>query len=130
MVRAHASVSIDELCWAIVHDGPDAIVYADKAGLIEFWNHAAERMFGYSADDALGKSLDIIIPEPFRARHWKAYSETVRTGVTRYGDGLVLAVPAIRKDGASISIEFSIFPFRNQNDHLVGIAALLRNITR
>jgi PAS domain S-box-containing protein len=130
MVRTHAPINIDELCRAIVHDGPDAIVCADNAGLIQFWNHAAERIFGYSADDALGKSLDIIIPEPFRARHWEAYSATVRTGITRYGDGLVLAVPAIRKDGASISIEFSIFPFRNQNDHLVGIAAILRNVTR
>jgi len=100
---------IDRFCSKLVHEGPDAIVYADSSGLILFWNHGAERIFGYSAKEAIGSSLDLIMPENLRARHWAAYRETMRTGKTRYGEGDVLAVPALGKGGRRISIEFTIF---------------------
>jgi PAS domain S-box-containing protein len=112
-----------------VRDAPDAIVYADAQGLIQFWNRSAERIFGFSEAEALGKTLDIIIPESLRGRHWQGYRATMQTGNTRYGVGETLAVPAMRKDGQRISIEFTILPFRDDAGRMVGIAAILRDVT-
>jgi PAS domain S-box-containing protein len=78
----------------------------------------------------MGKSLDIIIPENLRKRHWDGFTETVRTGKTRYGAGDVLAVPALRKDGVRISIEFSILPFFDRAGRILGMAAILRDVTK
>jgi PAS domain S-box-containing protein len=77
----------------------------------------------------LGQSLDIIIPEGLRARHWAGYSATMQSGSTRYGAGEILAVPAMRKDGRRISIEFTILPFRDDAGRMQGIAAILRDVT-
>jgi PAS domain S-box-containing protein len=77
----------------------------------------------------LGQSLDIIIPENLRERHWAGYDQTMRTGVTRYGAGDLLAVPAIRKDGSRISVEFTILPFREDDGGMAGIVAVLRDVT-
>ena len=100
---------IDEFCRTLVHEAPDAIVYADVGGMIRFWNRGAERIFGFSASEVLGKSLDMIIPESMRKRHWDAYLETTRTGKTRYGAGEVLAVPGIaeRQDVCADRIFYS-----------------------
>ncbi len=98
--------------------------------MIRFWNLGAERIFGFSEEEALEKTLDIIIPKNLRQRHWNAYAHTIRTGVTRYGEGDVLAVPALRKDGTLISIEFSIIPFRDQEDRMLGVAAILRDVSK
>lgn len=120
---------IDRFYRTLVHETSDAIVYADEAGRIAFWNKGAERIFGFTASEAVGKSLDIIIPERLRKRHWGGYGETVRTGKTRYGAGALLAVPALRKDGARISVEFTILPFRDRRGRILGIAATLRDVT-
>ncbi len=110
-------------------DAPDAIIYADAQGLIQFWNRSAERIFGFSEAEALGQTLDIIIPESLRGRHWQGYRATMQTGNTRYGVGETLAVPAMRKDGRRISIEFTILPFRDDTGRMEGIAAILRDVT-
>src|SRR4051812_28731931 len=107
----------------------DAIVYADEAGVIRFWNGGATRIFGFTETDAIGRSLDIIIPERLRARHWTGFRETMRTGQSRYDSGQMLAVPAIRKDGASISVEFTIVPFADDSGQMIGIAAIMRDVT-
>jgi PAS domain S-box-containing protein len=107
----------------------DAVIYADAEGHIQYWNTSAERMFDYATNEAVGQSLDLIIPAALRARHWEGYAKTMRTGTTRYGAGDVLAVPAIRKDGARISIEFTITPFRDPTGAMVGIAAIIRDVT-
>jgi len=112
-----------------VRDAPDAIIYADAQGLIQFWNRSAERIFGFSEAEALGKTLDIIIPESLRGRHWQGYRATMQTGNTRYGVGETLAVPAMRKDGRRISIEFTILPFRDDAGRMEGIAAIPRDVT-
>ena len=112
-----------------VRDAPDAIIYADEQGLIQFWNRSAERIFGFPEAEALGKTLDIIIPESLRGRHWQGYRATMQTGNTRYGVGEILAVPAMRKDGQRISIEFTILPFRDDAGRMEGIAAILRDVT-
>lgn len=108
---------------------PDAIVYADEAGLIRVWNAGAVRMFGFTEDEALGRSLDIVIPTNLRDRHWQGYRETMRTGQTRYGDGQILSVPAMRKDGTRLSVEFTIVPFTGENGRMAGIAAIMRDAT-
>ncbi|MGE0415476.1 MAG: PAS domain-containing protein [Acetobacteraceae bacterium] len=108
---------------------PDAIVHADAAGVIQVWNAGATRLFGFTAEEAIGRSLDIIIPEGLRDRHWTGYRDTMRTGQTRYGDGQVLSVPAIRKDGTRISVEFTIVPFAGEDGRMTGIAAIMRDAT-
>jgi PAS domain S-box-containing protein len=112
-----------------VRDASDAIIYADEQGLIQLWNRSAERIFGFPEAEALGKTLDIIIPESLRGRHWQGYRATMETGNTRYGVGETLAVPAMRKDGQRISIEFTILPFRDDAGRMEGIAAILRDVT-
>ena len=112
----------------IVEHSPEAIVVADPDGLIQFWNHAAEAIFGYPATEALGHSLDLIIPEPQRERHWSGYRAVMRSGQTRYGRDL-LAVPAVRKDGARISVEFYVVLLRDDTGQIAGIAALIREVT-
>ncbi len=114
----------------LIHEAPDAIIYADVGGMIQFWNRGAERIFSFSQAEVMGKSLDLIIPENLRKRHWDAYSRTMKTGQTRYGVGDVLAVPALRKDGTPVSIEFSILPFRDHQGHITGVAAILRDVTK
>jgi PAS domain S-box-containing protein len=121
---------IDRFYRTLVHETSDAIVYADSEGRISFWNKGAEQIFGFAASEAIGKTLDIIIPENLRKRHWDGYEETVRTGKTRYGAGDLLAVPALRKDGARISVEFTILPFRDRQGRILGIAATLRDVTK
>jgi len=116
-------------CIRLVEDMSDAVVYSDNAGIIRFWNHGAERIFGYSVREALGRPLDIIIPEKLRQRHWAGYAETMRTGQTRYSANDMLAVPAMRKDGSRISVEFSILPFYDHAGRVIGIAAVLRDVT-
>src|SRR5437764_12598949 len=90
----------------LLHPMSDAIVASDSEGRITFWNPGAERIFGFSRAEAIGQSLDLIIPERLRERHWAGYTEVMRTGESRYGHGDLLSVPALRKDGAPLSIEF------------------------
>ena len=116
------------LCREVLERARDAVILADREGLIRFWNAGAERIFGYSGEEALGRSLDLIIPERLRERHWEGYRKVMATGVTRYGDE-VLAVPALRRDGGRISIEFTILLLQNDGGDLVGTAAFIRDVT-
>ena len=110
-------------------DCPDAIVYADAGGRIRFWNAAATRIFGFVAAEAIGARLDLIIPERLRGRHWEGYDKVMGGGESRYGEGALLAVPALHKDGRQISVEFTILPLRDATGMLFGIAAFLRDAT-
>lgn len=107
----------------------EAIIYADADGRIRFWNRGAVRVFGFTAQEALGQSLDIIVPSGLRERHWLGYHATMRTGHSHYEEGHLLSVPAIRKDGTRISVEFTIVPFIDGAGHMVGIAAIMRDTT-
>ena len=100
----------------------------DPDGAIRLWNDGAARMFGYSAAEAMGQSLDLIIPEKLRDRHWKGYRQTMATGITRYGDTL-LSVPATHQDGHRLSIEFSVALLRDDADEIVGISAIMREVS-
>jgi PAS domain S-box-containing protein len=114
---------------ALLASGADAIVATDRDGIIRHWNPGAERIFGHSAAEAVGKSLDLIIPEQLRARHWEGYAQVMRTGRSRYGEGDLLAVPGLRKDGSRVSLEFTVAMIRNEAGEMVGIAAVLRDVT-
>jgi PAS domain S-box-containing protein len=121
---------IPDFAARFVANTPEAVLFADHAGIIRFWNAGCERLFGHTASEAVGQSLDIIIPEAQRARHWQGYAATIRTGSSRYAAGDLLAVPAMRKDGTRISIEFSIVPFRDAENRMLGLGALLRDVTK
>ncbi len=118
----------DWVCGQIVQRAQDAIVFADRDGIIRLWNAGAEAMFGYHAEEAVGQTLDLIIPERLRARHWEGYRKVMATGVTRYGRE-ALAVPGIRKDGTRISLEFTIVLLREETGNLLGPAAIIRDVT-
>ena len=107
---------------------PDAIMFADREGTIRLWNNGAERIFGYSADQAIGQSLDLIIPEKLRERHWEGYHKTMATGETRYGTEM-LAVPAMHQNGSRMSTEFSIVMLKDDDGKPIGVAAIMRDIT-
>lgn len=113
---------------AFVRETGDAILAANKDGVIVFWNPAAEEMFGFTARDAVGNSLDLIIPERLRRRHWHAYRRTMSTGKTKYGKE-VLRVPAIHKDGRKLSIAFTITILRSPNNGIESIVAVVRDET-
>lgn len=112
-----------------VRECPDAIVYSDAKGVIRLWNEGAARTFGFSGEEALGQSLDLIIPERLRARHWQGYDEVMGGRPSRYAAGALLAVPARHKDGRQISVEFTILPFHDDSGRILGIVAVLRNVT-
>ena len=112
----------------LVQAAGDAIVAADREGKIVLWNRAAERIFGFAQGEALGRSLDLIIPERFRERHWQGYRETMRTGVTRYG-AEVLRVPALRKDGRPLSIAFTVGLILTAEKQVATIVAVMRDDT-
>jgi len=112
----------------IIENSQDAILFADRDGIIELWNSGAEEIFGYKKEEVQGKSLDLIVPEKLRQRHWEGYHTVMKTGKSRYGKEL-LKVPAIRKDGTSISVEFTIMLVRNLRNEIVGTAAIIRDVT-
>jgi PAS domain S-box-containing protein len=112
----------------IVDFSQDGILFADREGIIRLWNKGAESIFGYSAREALGQSLDLIIPEKLRERHWEGYYRVMDTGETRYGNEL-LKVPALRKNGKRLSIEFSILLVRDPQNEIIGSAAVMRDVT-
>lgn len=114
------------LCQQIVDNTGDAVIFGDAEGKVRLWNTGAERIFGFRADEIVEKSMDLIIPENLRER--EGYDQTMKTGRTQYSRNL-LAVPAIRKDGTRISIEFTIALIRNDDGKLLGPAAILREVT-
>ena len=123
-------ISPEQVAEAVVSSGSDAIVAADRDGIIRFWNPGAERIFGHAAGEAIGRSLDLIIPERLRQRHWDGYRHTMATGKSRYGEGETLSVPALRQDGATISIEFTIVPLKTEAGKMTGIIAIMRDVTK
>jgi PAS domain S-box-containing protein len=120
---------LDEASLARLWDGlADAVVIADAAGTIVFWNDAAERLFGWPAADARGRTLDLIIPERLRARHWAGYERVMATGHTAYGDRL-LEVPAVHRDGRTLSVAFTVTLLGDPGHAPSHIVAVLRDET-
>lgn len=106
----------------------EAIIYASRDGIIRLWNPGAEEMFGWPAGEAIGRALDIIVPEKHREPHWSGWDRVMETGVTRYGSE-PLKVPGIRRDGTTISLEFSITILKGDGGDIEGVAAFLRDVS-
>jgi PAS domain S-box-containing protein len=119
---------MDKLLQQLLDNAPDAILVADKDGVIRFWNSGAELLFGHSAEEAVGQSLDLIIPENLRRRHWEGYERVMASGETKYQTGL-LATPGQRKDGSRVSLEFSMVLLRDGAGALQGVASIMRDVT-
>ena len=113
----------------LCEDAQDAILYADHEGIIRFWNRGSELIFGYLAEDAVGQSLDLIIPEHLRQRHNEGYFKVMKTGYSRYSDQL-MSVPALKEDNEKIFIDFSIVILREDDGKILGIAAIMRDSTK
>ena len=112
----------------LVEGAGDAIMVCDARGAIVLWNRASERIFGFAAEEALGQSLDLIIPERQRNRHWDGYRKTMATAVTKYGADL-LRVPALHKDGRTLSIAFTVSILKSADGTVEGIVAIVRDET-
>ncbi|MFZ0469156.1 MAG: PAS domain S-box protein [Thiogranum sp.] len=106
----------------------DAFIVADRNGTIALWNPAAERIFGFTETEALGRSLDLIIPERQREKHWNGYNMTMQTGQTRYATD-ILRVPALHKEGHRLSIAFTVALLYSAENEVTGIAAVVRDET-
>jgi PAS domain S-box-containing protein len=114
---------------AVIRGIPDAVIYADRDGIIRFWNAGAERIFGFSAEEAVGQSLHIIIPERLRKRHGDGYARMVETGRSQHAADELLSVPALHKSGATLSIQFTVTVLRGDDGEVLGVAAVLRDVT-
>ncbi|WP_348771531.1 PAS domain S-box protein [Azospirillum sp. SYSU D00513] len=124
-----AAISRHDIAEALLNAQSDAVVVSDREGFIVLWNPGAERIFGFTEAEAMGQSLDIIIPEGLRGRHWEGYRETVATGQSRYGAGDLLSVPGLHKDGHRISLEFTIVLLKDGAGVVTGMASVLRDVT-
>ena len=123
------SLPLGSVTWdALVDRLADALVVADRDGVITYWNAAAERIFGWPAEVAVGQTLDLIIPERYRARHWAGYDHAIQTGTTAYGDRR-LEVPALHREGRPLSIAFTLTLLPDAEGRISRLAALVRDDT-
>ena len=106
----------------------DAVIAADASGAIIFWNPAAARLFGYTREEAMGQSLNLITPQRYQKRHWDGYHRTMQTGQTKYGHD-VLKVPAVHKDGHALSIAFTVALLHSADKKVSSIVAVIRDET-
>jgi PAS domain S-box-containing protein len=121
----HAKVNLFQ---AIVEQAPDAIIFADRDGAIQIWNHGAETVFGYAAAEVLGKSLDVIIPERLRRAHWEGFRRAIDTGQTKYGNR-VLTTRSIHKNGSKLYVDLSFGLVRDGSGVVTGALAVGRDCT-
>jgi PAS domain S-box-containing protein len=119
----------DDLPRRILQGSADAVLISNRDGAVCYWNAAAQRIFGYYATETLGSSMELIIPYGLRARHWAGWKKVMETGLTRYGDGQLLSVPALHKDGRQISIEFSIQLLKEDSGRIEWVVAVFRDVS-
>ena len=112
----------------LIAHAPDAIIFADRTGVIRLWNRGAETLFGYNAGEAVGHTLDLIVPEPYLPAHWAGFSRAVRRGHFAK-DEVLLTSRALTKDGRVIVVELSSAIIRSHDDQVTGIMAIGRDIT-
>lgn len=119
---------LDSYLQQTLNESQDAILIADREGIIRYWNVGAERILGFTANDAIGQSLDLFIPEKLRGRHWEGYHRVMASGETKYKTGL-LSSPGIRKDGSQVSLEFSMVLLHDEQGTMQGCASIMRDVT-
>lgn len=127
--KEHAIMfNFEETAARLFAETHEAIIYASRDGIIQLWNGGAEEMFGWPTGEAIGQPLDIIVPEKHRKPHWTGWDRVMETGETKYGSE-PLKVPGLRKDGSTISLEFSITILKDDAGQIEGVAAFLRDVT-
>ncbi|MFD3452841.1 PAS domain S-box protein [Streptomyces sp. NPDC058691] len=119
-----------EVVLGMAAQAPDGVVIIDGEGLIRYWNHGAERIFGFPAAEVAGRSLDVIIPERHRQRHWDGFQESMARGTTKYGDDDLLSVPAVGAGGRKLSIEFSVVLLNDADGRPGYVGAVIRDVTQ
>ncbi|MDD2898314.1 MAG: PAS domain S-box protein [Desulfuromonadaceae bacterium] len=119
---------MEHLLKQLVQNASDAILISDVEGVVRYWNCGAGLLFGYDAAEAVGQTLDLIIPENLRSRHWEGYRRVMASGETKYKIGL-LSSPGVRKDGSRISLEFSMVLLHNDDGSMAGCASVMRDIS-
>ena len=120
---------MDELLLAALGAHPaDALIAADREGVVRYWNRGAEAIFGHTAGEAIGASLDLIIPEKLRAGHWAGFDRALSTGEMKYA-GRVLTTRAMHKDGRTLYVELSFGLVRSPEGRIVGSLAIARDGT-
>ncbi|HYC45570.1 MAG TPA: PAS domain S-box protein [Burkholderiales bacterium] len=112
----------------LFEQSPDACIFADRNGAIRLWNAAAERVFGYAAPEVLGGSLDVIIPERFRAAHWRGFQQAIDSGSTKYA-GRALTTRAVHKDGRSLYVDMTFALLKDRDGAVLGALAVTRDCT-
>ena len=113
----------------IVEQMADAMIYSDKEGIIRSWNAAAEALFGYPKDDAIGQSLDLIIPEHLRDAHWAGFNRAMESGKTRL-DGHAAITRSLTRSKGAIYVEMSFAVVCDGNGKVIGSVAVARDATQ
>jgi PAS domain S-box-containing protein len=113
---------------ALIEQLADAVVFADRDGLIRVWNAGAESVFGYSAHEVLGRRLDVLIPERLRSAHWAAFDAAIETGLMKHGRES-MTTRSIRKDGSDLYVDLSFALVKDSSGHVLGSVAVARDIT-
>lgn len=117
-----------KLLSAILEHGGDAIIFADAAGAVRVWNHAAASLFGYSAQEVAGSGMDVIIPERLRAAHWAGFQRAMQTGKTRLA-GRPTITRATHKSGARLYVEMSFAVVSGEDGAVLGAVVVARDAT-
>lgn len=112
----------------ILESMADALVYADPQGTIRAWNAAATQVFGFTAEDAVGQNLDLIIPERLRAAHWAGFERAMQSGATRLA-GRATLTRGVHKSGRRLYVEMSFAVVRSASGALLGAVAIARDVT-
>jgi PAS domain S-box-containing protein len=113
---------------ALVEQLPASVIVADREGRITLWNRASEALFGFSAAEAVGQSLDLIVPERLREAHWAGFDRSLASGTTKYA-GQVLMTRATHKDGRRLYVEFSFGMLTDASGNVTGVVAVGRDGT-
>ncbi len=112
----------------LLDQAPDGVIFADREGVIREWNAAAEAIFGHASAEALGQSLDLIVPERFREAHWTGFDRALEAGDTKYR-GQALPTRSVRKDGTDIYVELTFTIVHDTDGAVIGALAHARDIT-
>jgi PAS domain S-box-containing protein len=118
-----------DLFQAVIEQAPDAMIFADRDGVIRIWNAKAEEIFGYSASEAIGGSLDLIIPPHLRAAHWRGYRDAMASGRTRLG-GNAMLTRATHKDGSKVYVEVAFGIIGDKEHGVSGAMATARKSSK
>lgn len=111
----------------MVEQCPDGIIYSDAQGKVAYWNAAAEKIFGFTAEQAMGQSLDIIIPEKLREPHWRGFYAAMEAGTTKH-KGKALPTRGLKADGSVIYVELSFAVIVDDQGKAIGALSQARDI--